>query len=106
MTGTDTGSFTMTGVETLHIHSSGTTATNTVNLANVSGVTELILDDEGGTAEDVTITGYSGHSVTLGQDNGSSTDVDLDAVTVTLTQTVTSGTSDTANVTLEVTGKP
>jgi hypothetical protein len=111
MSDTNTGEFTMSGVETLHIKSAGNTA-NTVNLANVTGLTTVVLDDNAGTANHVNIDGAaSGLTIDIGVKGGAdyagkTVDVDLanasgssDSITVNLANTTTS-----SGATIDTTG--
>jgi hypothetical protein len=97
MSGTNTGTFTMSGVETLNIGNDGTAST--VNLANVSGLTKLVLGDDAGTGAGVTVSNYtSGVSIELG-DTAAATK-EFNGMTATITHASTAGSSDVVNVVL------
>jgi len=94
MSGSNTGTFTMSGVETLNVGNDGTAST--VNLANVTGLTKLILTDDAGTGAAVTASNMlSTTEVELG--DGSNEFKDMSA---TLTLADATGSSDTLTVRL------
>jgi len=109
--GVNTGAFTMSGVETLIIDSD--TGANTVNLANVTGLSTIVAQDDNGTATAINIDGAASSGLTVqigGASNdyaGVTIDVDLadatgssDSITVDLKNTTTSSgaTVDTTGI--------
>lgn len=96
MTGTDTGAFTMSGVETLIVGNAD--GAGTVDLTNVTGLTTLQLHDSGGTGAAFTVDKLSASTeVTLGI---SGTNI-FKAQSVDLNLTDATGTSDALTINLK-----
>ena len=94
ISGTNTGTFTMSGVETLNAGVDSTAST--IDLTNVSGLTNLILTDDAATGAQVTVSSLtSSTALTLGD---SSNEFKAQKVVATLKDAT--GTSDSLTVNL------
>jgi hypothetical protein len=98
MSNSNTGEFTMSGVETLVVGND--TGASTVDLKNVTGLTTLVVTDDGATATDITVeNARSGMTLQVGVAGGA----DFASATVDVNLTSTSATTDSINIDLVLT---
>ena len=98
MSNSNTGEFTMSGVETLVVGND--TGASTVDLKNVTDLTTLIVTDDGATATDIAIeNAKSGMTLQIGVAGGA----DFASAAVDVNLTSTSATTDSINIDLVLT---
>jgi len=98
MSNSNTGEFTMSGVETLVVGND--TGASTVDLKNVTGLTTLVVTDDAATATDITVeNARSGMTLQVGVAGGA----DFASATVDVNLTSTSATTDSINIDLVLT---
>jgi len=89
----DTGAFTMSGIETLVFGND--TGASVLQLVNVTGLGTIVLTDDATTATAVSITTYTDQMINLGVTGGAG----FDNTSVTVAKTAMTGTADVVNFT-------
>ncbi|MDA9188437.1 hypothetical protein N9O70_02500 [bacterium] len=89
----DTGAFTMSGIETLVFGND--TGASVLQLVNVTDLGTIVLTDDAGTATAVSITTYTDQMINLGVTGGAG----FDNTSVTVAKTAMTGTADVVNFT-------